>query len=476
MKLLIYLLLSISISALSAQSEWLLELERVHKDYQVDGFEERRFKHEHVMAVLEKLPATFTVVEEGQSVEGRGIYSVRIGNGSMRVLLWSQMHGDEATATAALMDIFHFFSVSGDRFDAFRQKILSQLTLVFIPMLNPDGAAAFQRRNAWGIDINRDALRLTSPEARILKRVRDDWDAQWGFNLHDQSRFYGAGRDNPEVATLSFLAPAYNEAKSINPVRERAIQLIAQLNQQLQSLIPNGIARYNDTFEPRAFGDNMQLWGTSTILIESGGYLEDREKQTIRKLNFATLLAAFHSIANQSYRSFALTDYQKIPFNKSDAYHDLLLREVRFLPEDGEPYLVDIAFRGEERSYRDSRAFYLLGSISDVGDLTYVKGYEELPPSRYTAEVGAVYPRVFTDIDAVREVDAMALLREGVAVVMTQKSSPPWVKATFPVWVVGAEGLYDKDVLPGQNPPLIIRNEAGKVVYAVINGRLIMVA
>ena len=51
--------------------------------------------------------------------------------------------------------------------------ILSSLTLHFVPMLNPDGAERFQRRNAQGIDINRDALRLQTPEGRALKAVRD---------------------------------------------------------------------------------------------------------------------------------------------------------------------------------------------------------------------------------------------------------------------------------------------------------------
>ena len=44
--------------------------------------------------------------------------------------------------------------------------ILSSLTLYVVPMLNPDGAERFQRRNAQSIDINRDALRLQTPEGQ----------------------------------------------------------------------------------------------------------------------------------------------------------------------------------------------------------------------------------------------------------------------------------------------------------------------
>ena len=46
----------------------------------------------------------------GQSVEGRSINHVWFGDGPMHVLLWSQMHGDEPTATSALLDILHMIA------------------------------------------------------------------------------------------------------------------------------------------------------------------------------------------------------------------------------------------------------------------------------------------------------------------------------------------------------------------------------
>lgn len=73
-------------------------------------------------------------------------------------MLWSQMHGNESTATMALFDLFNFLEGKGDQYDTFRQLLNSQLRLKFIPMLNPDGADVFKRRNALDIDLNRDAI------------------------------------------------------------------------------------------------------------------------------------------------------------------------------------------------------------------------------------------------------------------------------------------------------------------------------
>src|SRR3954465_6491690 len=99
-------------------------------------------------------PNRFILEQVGASLEGRSINMVTMGSGPFRVLLWSQMHGDEPTATAALFDVFEYFGKH--RSDPAVQRILASLTLYIVPMLNPDGADRFQRRNAQGIDINRD--------------------------------------------------------------------------------------------------------------------------------------------------------------------------------------------------------------------------------------------------------------------------------------------------------------------------------
>src|SRR5262245_22183509 len=67
--------------------------------------------HAEVVKRLEALGAdpAFKITKIGESVEGRSINHVQFGTGEFGVLLWSQMHGDEPTATAALFDLFEYF-------------------------------------------------------------------------------------------------------------------------------------------------------------------------------------------------------------------------------------------------------------------------------------------------------------------------------------------------------------------------------
>ena len=293
--------------------------------YKEKSLTDRRFKHSDITPLIKKLKSKdgFTVKVVGKSVEGRELNLISIGKGKKKIFLWSQMHGDEPTATAALFDIFNFISDTSNK--AFCKELFERVTLYFLPMVNPDGAERFKRRNFYDIDLNRDASRLQCPEAVILKSVFDSLKADFGFNLHDQSHRYSVG-NSFRTATLSFLAPAYNYEKEFNKIRSRSVQLIGNLYQMLSNFIPGHIAKYSDEYEPRAFGDNFQKWGTSTILIESGGWKDDPEKQFIRKLNFIALLSSFKSIAEESYISTSEEIYASIPFNEKYIF-DLILKK-----------------------------------------------------------------------------------------------------------------------------------------------------
>jgi hypothetical protein len=442
---------------------------QAYDQYRQTAIEDRRFKHADIAPLIRRLPAPFQVSEAGRSVEGREIYLVRLGDGPVKVLLWSQMHGDEPTATMALMDIFNFFKSSGDAFDDYRRRVLRHLTLYFIPMLNPDGAERFQRRNALGIDLNRDALRLTSPEAGLLKRVRDETDADWGFNLHDQSKYYAVG-DQPNHASISFLAPAYNEEKDINTVRGNAMKLIAGMNEILQQYIPNQVAKYSDTFEPRAFGDNIQKWGTSTILIESGGMPGDPEKQFLRRLHFVTLLSAFDDIAGGGYNRHSLEVYKEIPYNDYGAFEDLILREV-MVQRDNQWYTVDIAFKRQEIGYNDAKDYYYRGTITDIGDLSTSYAYEELDGAGYRAVPGKIYYEILGDVQDLKSLDLPRLVEQGYTDFFIADWPVDNHYHTLPIRLLREFNPNRRQVQIGGNPSLLLQKN-GITHYAVVNGFL----
>ena len=331
-------------------------------EYRVGSVTERRFTHAELWSALtpDLGRGGVRVTDLGLSVQGRAIRAVEFGLGPTRVLLWSQMHGDESAATMALADIIHFFANGGD--DPLRGLIGEQLTVIMVPMLNPDGAERFQRHNALGVDINRDARRLATPEGRVLQSLRDSLGPEFGFNLHDQGARNTAGRDGEPVA-IALLAPAADSARSYGRVRDRARQLAAVLATVLDKELPGRTAKYDDTFNPRAFGDLIQQWGTSTVLIESGSLPGDPQKQELRRVNVMLLLTALEAIATSRYEEADPDTYEDLPFNRGVA-SDILLTGGWVVQPAGDPVQLDLALRYDDPV---ARTGLTLGDVGDLG-------------------------------------------------------------------------------------------------------------
>lgn len=336
------------------------------------SLKDRFFKHADIEMLINK-KKNFLVKKVGTSVEDRSIYLLEKGSGATKIFLWSQMHGDEATATMSLFDLFNFLDAD-DVFNPVRENILSNCTLYFSPMINPDGAEAFTRRNAQGLDINRDFLHQQTPEGRLLRKLRDQIDPHFGFNLHDQSIRWSAGKTgNP--ATLSFLAPAYDDELSVNADRKKAMQLIAGIHADIQQFIPGHIGRFHDEFEAGAFGDNFQKTGTCTILIEAGGHINDREKQFIRKIYFASILSGLSRIAEKSYEDKSIEIYFSIPENKK-RHFSLIIRNCS-LEKNKHQYTADIGLVADEKINDGQNPLYRY-YVKDVGDLSGFYSYREI--------------------------------------------------------------------------------------------------
>jgi hypothetical protein len=335
-------------------------------------------------------------------------------------------------------------------------------------MLNPDGAEVYKRRNALDVDLNRDAISLQSPESRILKSVRDSLQPQFGFNLHDQNTRYTAGKTgNP--ATISFLAPPYDYEKSVNQVRGNAMKLIVKLNKALQLYIPGQVAKYSDEHEPRAFGDNIQKWGTSVVLIESGGYKNDPEKQHIRKLNFVALLTALQSIAVGSYAKEPTEPYFSIPENERYLY-DLVIRNAE-VPRNGKFYRADIGINRYETSVEPYTKFYYRSLVEEIGDMSVNFGYEELNATGMRLIPGKIYPQEVKNLTALKALDIKGLLQKGYTTVRLTNYLPPEQFTTLPVNIISGKKVPSHELVLNRAPNFVLEQD-GEVRYAVINGFL----
>lgn len=327
----------------------------------------RLFKHQDIESLIAVLPPVFNVETIGFSAEQRKLQLIKWGKGKTKVFLWSQMHGDEATGTMALFDLIIFLQKTEYQSIA---KLLSENSQLFIlPMVNPDGAAHFSRRNAQQIDVNRDYLQYVTPEAKLLKQVRDTINPDFGFNLHDQSTLWSVANYG-KPATLSFLAPAFDADLNINPTREKAMQVIADIFDCLNPILPQQIGLFNDEHEPRAFGDNFQKAGTATILVEAGGLANDEEKQEIRKFYFQAILSGLISIASNRYKHQSNENYFSIPKNTKNIFH-ILIKNVLY---DG--IKLDIGINYEEKPINKGTAVQKTHTITDMGDLSTFNAYK----------------------------------------------------------------------------------------------------
>jgi len=467
-KIQITLFLFLIIGSSLAQNILIQNLYDNYSSYKEPALNGREIKHADIEPLILELKSNdlFRIKLLGRSLEGRGIYLVSLGRGQTDILAWSQMHGDEPTATRAIFDILNFFKTS-DNFNEFKKSILEKLTINFIPMLNPDGAQVYQRRNAVSVDLNRDALRTEFPESQILRSVRDSINPQFGFNLHDQSTRYSAGNSH-RTATISFLAPAFNYDKTLNDTRKNTMKVIAAIYKNLKQIIPGHMGRYNDDFEPRAFGDNLVKWGTSSILIESGGWKNDVEKEFIRKLNFIALLSSFNIIADKGYESEEIATYYNIPENDKLIF-DLLLKDL-IIKFNGKNYIIDLGINRIEKANKDASKIYYKGEIADIGDLSIYYGNDEFDCSNMEVVPGKIYPEIFNTFDEIARLNFLSMLKQGYTTVRI-KGSIDKKFINLPVNIVCDEATVDHSVKVENNANIIILKK-NKPKFAVVNGYL----
>ncbi|WP_029270354.1 M14 metallopeptidase family protein [Flavobacterium sp. KJJ] len=345
-----------------------MNLEELFEQYKEQSIRGRYLTLDHIQPLLDKLNTNNQVTIIGKSVLEQPIYSYQIGNGETRIYLWSQMHGNESTTTKALFDFLNVLNSGSE----FASKMLKTFTFYCIPILNPDGAKLYTRENANKIDLNRDSQNLTQPESNVLRAAFESFKPHYCFNLHDQRTIFGAG-DTGKPATVSFLAPSYNEEREINDNRLKAINLIAGINDELQKYIPGQVGRFDDSFNINCIGDTFQFLGVPTILFEAGHYNGDYDREITRKFIFFSLISSFKLISENDLVDNRISDYLNISQNKV-VFYDFMYKNIK-INYDGIEIITNFVAQYKEELIENTIHFNAY--IVEVGELENYFGHYE---------------------------------------------------------------------------------------------------
>lgn len=109
--------------------------------------------YEEMVAELQRIAASsagrVSLDVIGQSPQGRDLYAARVGTGERVLIVQSAIHGNERTGTEALLAVLRDLAKGSDPDTA---EVLEGITLVAVPMLNPDGGEINRRTNVISWD------------------------------------------------------------------------------------------------------------------------------------------------------------------------------------------------------------------------------------------------------------------------------------------------------------------------------------
>jgi dipeptidyl-peptidase-4 len=172
-------------------------------------------RHADVVAYCESLAKKSPLVrvtEIGKSAEGRALPMLvladpplvtpdeAVKSRKLTVLLFANIHAGEVDGKEAVQMLARDIATGPDK------ELLKELVVLVVPILNADGNERIDkahraeqngppdgvgvRENAAGLDLNRDFVKLESPEVRALARVVRRWDPAVTVDLHTTNGSY----------------------------------------------------------------------------------------------------------------------------------------------------------------------------------------------------------------------------------------------------------------------------------------------
>lgn len=226
----------------------------------------------------------------GQSMKGRDLYLVKyISNPENPTILFlTQQHGNEQLTTEGTLEFIKHLGTGKTK------GVLDNVNVLFVPMLNPDGAMGdvdfelddyiasgdrhLTRYNAAGEDLNRDHVNKVFPETQALhNNVLGAYDIDYMIDLHHQGA--NSERDG-ELVSGSILYPTTENADP--EVVHKSKQLGAVVFDEIDPTGWGHLGKYNGGSAETISRNGISVeYGISTLLFEMRGMSDHSNESAI---------------------------------------------------------------------------------------------------------------------------------------------------------------------------------------------------
>jgi len=184
----------------------------------------------------------------------------------------------------------------------------------------------------------------------------------------------------------------------MNEGRVLTKKLGAVIRDSLEPYALGRIGRYDDSFEPSAFGDQLTLAGTPVLLIETGPWPDANPDPMLVKLNYIALVRSLHALADGSVHRADPARYDSLPENRGGGFY-MVIGGAGVIRKEGEsPQVADVGVVAVRRvRVEDGKRTAVLaltiagvGNHAEVASSFYVPGNGMLlVPLTADAVVGA---------------------------------------------------------------------------------------
>lgn len=218
-----------------------------------------------------------TVTREGTSAAGNPLFLVHIRTGSeptWRLFFVGQQHGNEPAGKDALIYLIRDLAENP-------QNLPEDVDLWIVPMANPDGAIANERRNGNNADLNRDHLTLSQPETQTLHQLYRQIMPHVAVDCHeftrDSSDYGDRGWDEwPLIMMDTANHPLYPDAlyeAGLRWIDKAGVALAEKGHNYRRYMVgdppPEGELRHS-TLDPDDARNGFGIYGGLSFIIESG--------------------------------------------------------------------------------------------------------------------------------------------------------------------------------------------------------------